>query len=61
MINTGYLKYIPEDKQEEAYKSLVRDIYYFYYGVRLTDDDTIICFNENKNDLSKDNLHIVKK
>ncbi len=39
MINTKYLKHISEEKQEEVYKSMIRDIYYFYHGVRPNDKE----------------------
>ncbi len=58
MINTGYLKYISEEKQDAIYKSMVRDIYYFYHGMKTNEYDTIICLNGFKYDLSKDNLRI---
>ena len=60
MINTKYLKYILEDKREEVYKSMVRDIYYFYHGMKTNENETIICLNGFKYDLSKDNLRIVE-
>ncbi len=56
MINTGYLKYVAEDKQEEVYKSMLHDIYYFYYGVRLNENETITCLNGLIYDVSKENL-----
>ena len=34
MLNLGYLKYISANKQEEMHQSLLRDIYYFYNGVK---------------------------
>ena len=58
MINTAYLKYIPEEKQEDVYQSMVSDIYYFYYGVRTNNNENIICLNGIKYDLTKDNLKI---
>ena len=60
MINTGYLKYIPEDKRQEVYQSMIRDIYYFHYGVRPNEEETITCLNGLIYDMSKDNLHIKK-
>ena len=59
MINTKYLKYILEEKQDAIYKSMVRDIYYFYHGMKTNENETIICFNGFKYDLSKDNLSII--
>ncbi len=60
MLNTKYTKYIPEEKQEEVYKSMIRDIYYFYLGMKTNENDTIICLNGFKYDLSKDNLRIIE-
>ena len=56
MINTRYMQYITQDKHDVIYKSLVKDIYYFYYGVKT--NENIICINGIKDDLSKDNLRI---
>ncbi len=58
MINTGYLKYIPEEKQDAIYKSMARDIYFFYHGVKTKDNETVTCLNGNKYDMSKENLII---
>ena len=58
MINQAYLQYIPPDKREECYKSMVEDIYYFYYGIRPKYNDKIICIDNNKYNLDKDNLQI---
>ena len=60
MINTKYLKYVSKEKQEEVYKSMVRDIYYFYNGIKANENETIICLNGCKYDLSKDNLRIIE-
>ncbi len=59
MINTKYLKYISEEKQDAMYKSMVRDIYYFYHGVRLNERETITCLNGLIFDISKENLKII--
>ena len=59
MINTKYLKYISEEKQDEVYQSMIRDIYYFYYGVRPNEKETITCLNGLIYDMSKGNLKIV--
>ncbi len=53
MINTRYLQYILEDKKEECYKSMVEDIYYFYYGIRPNKNEEIKRINDNKFDLNK--------
>jgi hypothetical protein len=60
MINTKYLKYISEEKQDAIYKSMVRDIYSFYHGMKTNENETIICLNGCKYDMSKENLRIVK-
>ena len=59
MINTRYLHYIPLEKRDEVYKSLVRDIYYFYYGIKPNDYQTIKCINGNMYDLDKNNLVLI--
>ena len=59
MINTKYLKYVSKEKQEEVYKSMVRDIYYFYHGVRLKENETLTCLNGLIFDISKENLKII--
>lgn len=56
MINTRYLQYISEDKRDECYKSMVDDIYYFYYGIRPNKNQLIKCINGNIYDLDKINL-----
>lgn len=61
MIDTSYLKYIPEDKREQCYKSMVEDIYYFYYGIRPNNNEIIICIDDNKYNLDKNNLMILPK
>jgi len=55
MINTKYLKYIPEEQQEEMYKILLQDVYYFYYSKRV-DSSQIRLINGNKWDLDKYNM-----
>ena len=58
MINTKYLHYIPLEKRDEVYKSLVRDIYYFHYGIKPNEYQTIKCIN-NMYDLDKNNLVLI--
>ena len=53
MLNQKYLKYIPVEKQEEIQKSLLRDIYYLYHGMKA---DKVIQKNGNKLDVSRENL-----
>ena len=59
MINTRYLTYIPVEKREKCYNSMVEDIYYFYFGIKPKPNEKIICFNGNKFDLNKNNLLIL--
>lgn len=60
MIDTRYLKYISADKHDECYNSLIKSVYYFYYGVMISNDEIIVCVNGNKYDLDKTNLKIIK-
>ena len=59
MINTRYLNYIPVEKREECYNSMVEDIYYFYFGIKPILNEKIMCINGNKYDLNKNNLLIL--
>ncbi len=59
MINTKYLKHVSEEKQDAIYKSMIRDIYYFYYGVRPNEKENITCLNGLIYDMSKGNLKLV--
>ena len=61
MINTRYLHYIPLEKGDETYNNLVIDIYYFYYGIKPELYENIVCINDNKYDLRKDNLLLISK
>jgi hypothetical protein len=61
MINTKYLHYIPLEKRDETYNNLVIDIYYFYYGIKPELYENIVCINDNKYDLRKDNLLLISK
>lgn len=58
MIDTRYLNYIPEEQHEYHYKILLKDVYYFYHGVKIEDNIQIITLNGNKYDLSKKNLNL---
>jgi hypothetical protein len=53
MLDIRYLDYIPSEKREEAHKSLLRTIFYFYNGVY---KDDIRQLNGNILDVSKENL-----
>ena len=59
MINTKYLHYIPLEKRDEIYKSMVEDIYYFYFGIKPKSNEKIKCINGNKFDLNKNNLLLI--
>ena len=59
MINKSYLQYIPEDKWQQCYNSMIQDIYYFYYGIRLNNNQSIKCINGNMYDLDKNNLILI--
>ncbi len=48
-----YLEYIPLEKREKAHISLLKDIYYFYHGVK---PEVVIQLNGNLTDFSKGNL-----
>ena len=48
-----YLKYIPIEKREKIHSSLLKDIYYFYHGVK---PETVIQLNGDLTDFSKANL-----
>ena len=56
MIDSRYLKYIPIEDHEYYRNVLLKDVYYFYHGIKIEDDIKIICINGNELDLSKENL-----
>lgn len=39
-FNMKSFEYIPIEKREECYNSMLRDVYYFYTGIKI--DDTVI-------------------
>lgn len=59
MINIKYLHFIPLEMRDDVYKSLVEDIYYFYFGIKPNNDQTIKCMNGNMYDLDKNNLVLI--
>lgn len=59
MINTSYLQYIPEDKREQCYKSLVEDVYYLYHSYKPNNNQSIKCINGDMYDLDKNNLILI--
>ena len=56
MIDSRYLKYIPIEDHEYYRNILLKDVYYFYQGIKINDDVKIICKNGNELDLSRENL-----
>ena len=60
MIDSKYLKYIPIEDHEYYRNILLKDVYYFYHGIKIEDDIKIICINGNELDLSKENLILIK-
>ena len=53
MIDTRYLNHIPAEQHEYHYKTLRKDVYYFYDGVKIGDNIQIMTLNGNKYDLLK--------
>ena len=56
MIDSRYLKYIPTEQHEYHRNILLKDVYYFYHGIKINDDIKILCKNGNEYDLAKENL-----
>ncbi len=54
MINQSYLQYIPEEKRQQWYNSMVQDVYYFYDGYN--PNQIIKSTNGNMYDLNKNKL-----
>jgi len=61
MINPEYMKYIPDEKKDECYYTMLNDVYYFYNNIKPTPNQYIILLNNNKFDLSKSNLLLVDR
>ncbi len=59
MINQSYLQYILEVKRQECYNCMIEDVYYFYYGYRPNNHQTIKCINVNIYDLDKNNMILI--
>ncbi len=57
MINPGYLKYIPAEKQGKIHQSLLRDVHYFYYGVK--PKEVVIQKDAKRVDTSRENLGVI--
>ena len=43
MLNPLYIKYIPDDKKEECQYKLLVDMFYFYYGIKPSENQKITC------------------
>jgi len=56
MINPNFMKYIPDDKKQLCYESMIADIYYFYNGIKPTPEEHIVVLDGNYYNLSKGNL-----
>ncbi len=56
MINPAFMHHIPDNKKEECYNSMLKDVYYFYNSIKLTPEQHIILLDGNYFNLSKDNL-----
>jgi hypothetical protein len=61
MIDSRYLNYIAVEDHEYYHNILLKDVYYFYHGIKADDSIKIICINGNKYDLSKENLTLIKR
>lgn len=59
LVNFLSFNYIPIELREKCYNSLKRDIYYYYHGTKINENDKIECINGNNWDLHKDNLRLI--
>ena len=59
MINQSYLQYVPEEKRDTLHYNLMVDVYYFYHGYKPTNKQKVKCINNDKFDLSKNNLNLI--
>lgn len=59
MINQSYLQYIPKEGKEKLHYNLIVDVFYFYYGYKPNNYQTIKCINGNMYDLDKNNLVLI--
>ena len=59
MINSKYLLYINDEHRESIHYQLMKDIYYFYNGIKVNDNYKIICLDNNYFNLSTDNMRII--
>jgi hypothetical protein len=57
-LNKDYFKYIDENKRDETHKELLKDIYYFYYGVKINETYEIKQIDNDIYNVSKNNLII---
>ena len=58
ILNKKYLTFIYEDKREKIHKQFLRDIYYFYYGIKVNEPDEIIQIDNDICNVSKNNLFL---
>lgn len=58
MINNNSFNYIPSEKHDECYKSLLTDVYYLYYNIKPNENEMIITIDGNKWNMDKDNLKL---
>ena len=58
-VNLKAFKYIPFEYKEKCYNSMVNDIYYFYNNIKPNNNQKIICIDNNKLNLSRNNLMII--
>lgn len=58
-LNKKYLNFIDENKQSEIHNQLLRDIYYFYYGIKIDKSQKIIQIDNDIYNVSRNNLFLV--
>lgn len=58
LINEKYVDMIDFDKRDYIHDILLRDIYYFYFGIKVIKPNCIKCRDNNKFNVSKTNLYI---
>lgn len=50
--------YIPIEKRNECYISLLNDVYFFYHGIKPDENEAVITNDGNKWNMNKSNLRI---
>ena len=58
-LNKKYLNFIDENKQSEIHIQLLRDIYYFYYGIKIDKSQKIIQIDNDIYNVSRNNLFLI--